>query len=287
MSDFSQRFIFQDTDIRGEVVSVEDSYRQILANHSYPAVVESLLGEFISAAVLLGSTIKFDGSLSMQVKSEGEIPLLMVEITHDGDVRAIARNCSEAVSDDFQVLLANGTLAITIEPKNGQRYQGIVPLEGENLSACLVHYFAQSEQLKTSIHLAANGQRSCGVLIQQLPVDKTPDADEREQQWQHILTLIDTVKRSELLELDSNEMLYRLFHEENTQLFTPAPIQFNCSCSIERVKNAVATIGEEEARSVLAESGVIEMNCDFCNTNYQLGCADVDDVFTKNDPTIH
>jgi molecular chaperone Hsp33 len=287
MSDFSQRFIFQDTDIRGEVVNVEDSYRQVLGNHNYPPVVATLLGEFISAAVLLGSTIKFDGMLSMQVKSDGEIPLLMVEVTNAGDVRAIARNCHAAVSDDFQVLLANGTLAITIEPKNGQRYQGIVPLEGRDLSECLEHYFAQSEQLKTSIHLAADGQRSCGVLIQQLPVDKTPDVDDRDSQWQHILTLIGTVKRQELLELDSHEMLYRLFHEENTQMFTPAAIQFNCSCSIERVKNAVATIGEEEARSVLAESGTIEMHCDFCNTNYQLGAADVDQLFGKNDPTLH
>ncbi len=287
MSDFSQRFIFVDSDIRGEVVSLEQSFQQVLDQHEYPEVVKSLLGEFVAASVLLGSTIKFEGRLTLQARSEGEIPLIMAEITHDKKIRAIARHCENASSDDFSVLLAKGTLAITIEPKKGQRYQGIVPLEGSDLGECLELYFKQSEQLPTTIKLAANNARSCGILIQQLPVDKT-SGEERDSQWQHIEQLIDTVSAPEMLAVSSNEMLYRLFHEDSVEMFASHPVAFQCSCSIERVHNAVSTLGEEEARKVVEDSGAIAMNCDFCHAKYQVTDADLTKIFnTDHSQTLH
>ncbi|ROR98892.1 molecular chaperone Hsp33 [Sinobacterium caligoides] len=288
MTDFSQRFIFADTDIRGEIVSLEQSLQEILGNHNYPAVVESLLGEFAAAAILLGSTIKFEGSLTLQARSDGEVPVIMAEVTHDKTVRAIARDCQDASSDDFRVLLAKGTLAITIDPKHGQRYQGIVPLEGANLGECLGHYFEQSEQLKTHVKLSADNQRSCGILLQQLPVGKVGDAELREQQWEHISQLVGTTRPDEMLAVSSHQMLYRLFHEDKVEMFAAHDVSFACSCSRERVLNAVATLGEEEARKALAQTGAISMNCDFCNSQYRVEEIDLSSIFNSdNSQTVH
>ena len=172
--DRSLRFLFEQADIRGETVHLDDAYRDILAIHQYAPGVSRLLGEFLAASVLLSTTLKFEGKLILQARSEGEIPLLMVESNSALEIRAIARGAEQATSERFDRLLANGQLAITIDPEQGQRYQGIVPLVEDSLANSLDAYFRHSEQLGTRLWLAADGQRAAGLLLQQLPAELVP-----------------------------------------------------------------------------------------------------------------
>lgn len=204
-SDQSQRFLFDDTDVRGEMVDLERSYSEVLAKHPYPEPVAQLLGEMLAAASLLCGTLKFDGLLVLQARSSGAVPLLMVECSSDRQVRGLARYSAESIGADagMQELMPEGVLTLTVDPVKGQRYQGIVALEGVNLAECLSNYFASSEQLPTRFWLNANGRRARGLLLQQLPADRLKDPEAREASWQHLTTLADTLTAEELLALDN------------------------------------------------------------------------------------
>ena len=263
-----RRFLFEGADLRGEVVRVDSAFAAILQNHQYAPGVRNLLGEFLAAAVLLATTLKFQGRLTLQARSSGQVPLIMAECTSDLAVRAIARGAQEATSLRFGELLADGQLAITVEPDRGRRYQGIVPLRGDSLAESLDAYFEQSEQLHARVWLACDGSRATGLLLQQLPTQLTPDPLEREAQWTHACTLAATVSDGELLALEADELLYRLYHEDPVRLFDPQPVRFRCSCSRERSRRALATLGEAEIRDILEEQGSVTMDCEFCNQQY-------------------
>ena len=276
--DRSLRFLFEEADIRGETVHLDSAYRDILAVHQYAPGVSRLLGEFLAAAVLLSTTLKFEGRLILQARSEGQIPLLMVECTSALAVRAIARGAQEATSDRFGQLLAGGQLAITIDPDRGQRYQGIVPLAGESLAQTLDTYFELSEQLGTRFWLAADGTRAGGLLLQQLPPQLTLDREQRQRQWEHATTLAATVQPDELLGLGSPQLLHRLYHEEPIRLFDQRTVTFRCSCSRERTRNALAALGPAEVNDLLDELGSITMDCEFCNQQYRFEREDLADI---------
>lgn len=266
--DRSLRFIFQDTDIRGESVHLDASFQEILAIHQYPPVVSHLMGELLAASVLLSTTLKFEGKLILQIRSQGQIPLLMVECTSEQGIRAIARGAEQATSENFDLLLTDGQLAITIDPDQGERYQGIVPLSGGCVAHSLDAYFAQSEQLQTRLWLAADDTHAAGLLLQQLPSQIVPDLAEREEQWNHACTLAQTIKESELLQLSAEQILHRLYHEEALKIFAPGDVKFRCSCSRERTYNALSTLGAVELREILDEQDSISMDCEFCNQQY-------------------
>jgi molecular chaperone Hsp33 len=282
--DQARRFLFEEADIRGESVHLNSAYRETLTLHQYADGVGRLLGEFLAAAVLLSSNLKFEGKLVLQVRSEGEIPLLMVECDHTLRVRGIARGAEHATSNSNDQLLSNGQLAITVDPTHGQRYQGIVPLQQGSLAASLDAYFEQSEQLKTRIWLAADGQRAGGLLLQQLPTQITNDGAQRQQQWEHACALAATLKDTELLELDSEQLLHRLYHEDPVRLFEPSRVRFHCPCSRERTRNALATLSSEELEELLEEQGSITMDCEFCNRQYHFNRSDLTRVL-KGDGT--
>ncbi|HKK23875.1 MAG TPA: Hsp33 family molecular chaperone HslO [Pseudohaliea sp.] len=263
-----RRFLFEDADLRGEIVRVDGALRDLLANHQYAPAVRELLGEFLAAAVLLATTLKFDGRLTLQARSAGQIPLIMAECTSELTVRAIARGAQEATASRFAELLGDGQLAITVEPERGRRYQGIVPLTGDSLAASLDAYFEQSEQLHTQVWLASDGGRAAGLLLQQLPTQLTPDPLEREAQWEHACALAATVAQEELLGLDAAALLYRLYHEDPLRLYDPQAVAFRCSCSRERSRQALTTLGEAEIRDILREQGSVTMDCEFCNQQY-------------------
>jgi molecular chaperone Hsp33 len=266
--DITRKFIFDAADIRGETVDLRQTCSDIFANHQYAPSVERLLGEFIGAVTLLSTTIKFDGLLTLQARSEGEIPVIMAECSHDQKVRAIARGAEEARTEEFQQLLTNGQLAITISPTNGKAYQSIVPLEGRNLAECLENYFLQSEQLATKIWLASNQTDCGGLLLQQLPVQINSSIDHREEQWQHVCQLANTIQPQELLELDSAQLLMRLFHQDKVHIFKPKAVKFQCSCNRERSSSALAALPPAELEEMLLEQGKISINCEFCNHHY-------------------
>jgi molecular chaperone Hsp33 len=286
MSDSILRFIFDTTDIRGEWVQLEQSYHEALAHHHYPPAVRRLTGEFLASVSLLAATLKFDGSIILQARSDGEIPLIMAEANSQQEVRAIVHGAEQAISEDFQGLIGAGTLSITIDPVGRQRYQGIVPLDGESLSACLESYFRQSEQLPTRIWLTADGGRAAGLFLQELP--GTGPVEERAAQWQHLTTLAGTVTPAELLELPGDTLLHRLFHEEPLRLLRREPVEFRCSCSRARTENMLVSLGREELEQILAEQGEIAVNCEFCNQLYRFEPAQVAALFEpRENPPAH
>lgn len=268
------RFIFDTTDIRGEWVQLEQSYQQTLDNHHYPPGVRRLIGQFLAAASLLGATLKFEGSITLQARSDGEVPLIMAEATSDRCLRAIVRGAAGAISDEFSRLIGAGTLALTIDPVGGQRYQGIVALDGDSLASCLEAYFLQSEQLPTRIWLSADDRRAAGFLLQELP--SRSDAAQRHSQWQHLLVLAGTLTDAELLTLPGEQLLHRLFHQESLRLLGCDSWRFQCSCSRARSEAMLAALGRDQLLEIVTEQGQISVNCEFCNQNYLFTPAQID-----------
>lgn len=203
-------------------------------------------------------------------------------------IRGLARGAANATADDFRQLLGDGQLAITVDPERGDRYQGIVALDGASLADALEAYFRQSEQLGARFWLACDGSRAAGLLLQQLPPRVSPDAQRRQQQWEHACTLAETLRPDELLDLPAPDLLYRLYHGEAVRLFAPRPVTFRCSCSRERTLAALSTLPPGELEALLQELGGITMDCEFCNQQYCFGREDLADVLGEPPPpTLH
>ncbi len=283
-ADYCQRFIFETVDIRGEIVQLEQSYAELLSKHHYPAPVANLLGEFLSASVLLSTSIKYQGRLSLQARSSGPVPLIAVDCTSDLEVRGLAQLTQQALSPALGQLLAEGTLAITIEPDKGARYQGLVPLEAGQLAACLEHYFHQSEQLETRFYLASDGLRAAGFMLQQLPAQLQTTEVERLHGWENAVTLAHTLEQKELLNIDSESLLYRLYHQEKLRVFDARQVVYRCTCSWERSANTLLVLGREEIDEILKERENIEMTCEFCNQVYRYDHNSINRVFGENFP---
>ncbi|MCF5715657.1 Hsp33 family molecular chaperone HslO [Pseudomonas tremae] len=280
--DFTQRFIFDESDVRGELVALERSYAEVLAKHAYPEPVAQLLGELMAAAALLVGTLKFDGLLILQARSSGAVPLLMVECSSERELRGIARYDESLISPGagLQDLMPEGSLALTIDPRKGKRYQGIVALDGVDLSESLSNYFVMSEQLGTRFWLKADGHRARGLLLQQLPAAEITEPEERDANWEHVITLANTLTAEEMLSLDNQTILHRLYHEDPVRLFDIQPICFRCSCSRERSANALVSLGLEDAQQLVIEhNGSIEIDCQFCNERYLFDATDVAQLF--------
>jgi molecular chaperone Hsp33 len=287
-TDQSRRFLFDNADIRGESVNLQRAYREILAGHQYAPGVSRLLGEFTAAAVLLSSNLKFEGKLILQARSDGQVPLLMVECNQDLEVRGIARGAQEATAERFEQLLTRGQLAITVDPDRGQRYQGIVPLVENSLAHSLDAYFTHSEQLGTRLWLAADGERAAGLLLQQLPAERVTIDEERAGQWEHACTLAATSRADELLTLETPALLHRLYHQDSVRLFDARPVEFRCSCSRQRTGNALSALPKEELLDLLEELGCITMDCEFCNQQYRFTREDLAPLLGNDgDRTLH
>ncbi|MDQ2076058.1 Hsp33 family molecular chaperone HslO [Marinimicrobium sp. ABcell2] len=278
--DVLHRFLFDDCDVRGEIVTLVDSYQEVLSNNHYPAPIQRLLGEFLAAASLLSSTLKFDGMISIQAKGDGPVAMIMAECNKHRDLRGIARlnpDAPQVANEEhsLRALLGQGVIAITIEPDKGQRYQGLVPMESDTLAGCLEHYFYQSEQLKTRLWFAADDQVASGFLLQALPRQLHGDEEENQDHWETLCALSDTLSREEMLGLDQKTLLYRLFHEQPLRLFDPANLRFSCNCSRERSAQALLSLGREDVEELLVERGSIDIDCQFCNRHYHFDAADV------------
>lgn len=286
--DQMQRFIFDETDIRGELVSLEDAYQTVIKQNPAPRAVQLLLGEFLAAASLLSSTLKFDGIITLQARGDGPLPLIMAECDHHKGLRGIANpdpdaNYTELDNASMQELLGKSVLAITIDPDKGQRYQGVVPLEEDTLAACLEHYFKQSEQLDTRFWVAVNEQCVSALMLQALPQQKTDSKD----QWETVTALAGTVTSQELLELDHKTLLFRLFHEHQVRLFDSLPVRFSCSCSRARCARTLATLGPKEVSDLMKEQDKVSIDCQFCKQHYSFKMSDMAEIFPDQTSTLH
>lgn len=277
MSDQIQRFLFDQTNVRGEIVTLGTAYQEVLDRHAYPPAVNQLLGELLAAVALLTDTVKLDGTLSIEVRGQGALALLMAESNPGGELRAIARIAEDAALPSehasFRELVGEGQIVITLDPREGHRYQGIVALDHDTLGGCLEAYFGQSEQLPTRLWLAADGERAGGLLLQRLPdASQNQDVDA----WERSVYLADTIKSEELLGLEQRDVLYRLYHEETVRVFDPKTLRFGCTCSQERMSHALYTLGKDELRDILHEQGAIDTQCHFCHTKYHYTAADIE-----------
>ena len=273
--DSLQRFVFENTPVRGNLVNLTQTLQQALNKQHLPHGLRKALGELMAASALLSATLKMDGSLVMQIQSLGILKLLVVECNSEAGsaikMRATAK-WSEEIGEqqNFFELMDQGQFMITLDPKDvGQAYQGIVPIEGESISEVLENYMLRSEQIDTKIWLACDGNSAAGMLIQKLPETMNQETQIHDDDiWNRVGYLAGTVTDDELLNLPTETLITRLFHEEDVRLFEPSITQFFCSCSRESVSNMLRMLGEEELNNILEERGNIEVNCDFCNTHY-------------------
>ncbi|MBU2873140.1 Hsp33 family molecular chaperone HslO [Marinobacter salexigens] len=277
-----QRFIFEHSQVRGAWVQLNESFLEISRQAPYPESVRGLLGEALVASIVMSSSLKFEGTLSIQAQGEGPLRTLMAECSHDRKIRGLARFDEQAISEDsFHNLLGDGRMAITITPRQGNRYQGVVPRERETLAGCLEEYFERSEQIPTSLFLFSNENGAAGLMLQRLP----GATEEDNELWERVNHLARTVEAAELLELDSETLLHRLFNEETVRLFDAEAVAFQCSCSRDRTLVALEAIGKDECYSILEEQGAIDMDCQFCHEHYRFDRNDIDHLFSGH--TLH
>jgi molecular chaperone Hsp33 len=277
-SDTLQRFLFENAAIRGELVRLDATWRAVLSKHEYPEPLARVMGEMMAAGALLAATLKFNGTLIMQIQGTGPVRLVVVECTAQFALRATAKWEGELDDADFAALVGDGKFAITLDPKDGgNTYQGIVELQGRSVAEVLEHYMERSEQLGTKLVLAADSGLACGLLLQKLPEGKSEDADA----WNRVNQLAATLSSNELLQLPFASIVHRLFHEEDVRIFDPQPAHFECSCSRERVSGMLRMLGLDEVRSILAEQGQVEVGCEFCNQRYVFDAVDAEQLFAS------
>ncbi len=277
------RFSFEELDIRGELVYLDESWAQVLARHDYPDNVRQQLGEALAVVALLRSTIKFDGTLILQIQGKGPLRSLVAQITSEGALRGLARWEGVVPPGPISEVFGAGSLIITVMKDSGERYQSIVELAGSTLSQALNRYFEQSEQLPTSFRLYVSPQRVAGFFLQALP-DSGRSGAEREEDWSRVNILADTLQAEEALALDPQRLLHNLFHEDELQLYEPVDLHFECTCSRDKVERTLITFGEEDLENLLEQEGSIKVDCEFCNQQYRFDHADVARLF-KPDAT--
>lgn len=285
-SDLLHSYLFEKHDVRGELITLSDTYSHILENHNYPVAVQRLLGEMLVATSLLTATLKFDGDITVQLQGDGPVKLAVINGNNKQQMRGVARLQGEV--DDratMKQMIGNGYLVITIMPKEGERYQGIVSLEGETVSACIEEYFRQSEQLSTRLFIKTGAYQgkatAAGMLLQVLPAHK-----DNSSEFEHLATLTETIKEEELFGLSVEEVLHRLYHEEDITLFEGQPISFHCTCSRERCAQALVTVSAEEIDSLLSEEGHIDMHCDYCGKHYIFEKMDIEALRINSGATL-
>lgn len=297
--DCLHRFLFEHYPIRGHLVHLDASWLALLEHRDYPAAIRDTLGEAVAAAVLLAATLKFEGTLSLQLQGKGPMHLMLAQCSSQLGVRAVARYRDPPDTHDVLALSGEGNLTVTLENEDlSQRYQGIVPLDSERLAGCLQGYFENSEQLPTRLWLHADEQGVSGLLLQRLSDDSVAlrssgagaarssplDPAAVEDAWNRVQMLAQTLEPAELRTLADQEILHRLFAEDDVRMFERTPVFFRCRCSRERVVGMLRSLGAEEIRSILEERGSVEVRCDFCNRAYQFDRVDTEQLLAAAVP---
>jgi len=300
------KFLFEGLPVRGMLVRLTEGWQEVLkrraeAGDAFPQPVRQLMGEMAAAGVLMQSNISFNGALVLQVHGDGPVKLAVAEVQSDLAFRVTAKVVGD-VADDARLeglvnVRGHGRCAITLDPQGrvpGQQpYQGVVALHGDHreplqrLSEVLEHYMLQSEQLDTKLILAADDNVAAGLLIQRLPVEgvgnlagqRNEDAIGLDEAYNRIAHLAATLTSEELLTLDAETVLRRLFWEEDVRRFEPVAPRFACTCSRDRVADMLRNLGQDEVESILSEQGKVEVGCDFCGRQYLFDPIDADELF--------
>lgn len=280
------RFVFEHSAVRGALVCLDDACRDILHCHAYPPALKRVLAEILAATALLASTLKFKGALVVQLQGDGPVRLLVVECSADLTLRATAQwnAAAEALTSDASLAdLAggpeHGRLAISLDAKDGSPvYQGIVALEATSVATLIEHYLTKSEQIDSALSIATSGEHVRGILLQRLP-SAGPDDDVT---WARVAAMARATPSADLFVAGGAEAMLRLrFPDDDLRLFKPRPARFACSCSRERVANALRMIGRTEVESILAEQGQVGVTCEFCNRSYTFDSEDALALFLQ------
>ncbi len=291
MSDTLQKFMFEHSLVRGELVELSEAWTQAQQRRSYPPAVSAVLGEMMAAAALLSANLKFNGTIIMQIHGDGPVKLLVAECDAALQLRATAKLADDAaIADDAGLqqlvnLQGHGRFAITLDPADklpGQQpYQGIVALDGDSVATVIENYMMRSEQLDTRLWLAADAGVARGLLLQKLPSEGGKAAvGEDADAWNRTVTLASTLGREELLATGIMTLLERLYWEEKVRVFEPRHPLFRCSCSREKVGNMLRLLGRDEVDDALAELGKLEIDCDFCGQHYGFDKVDCMQLFS-------
>lgn len=279
MTDAATRFSLDTIAVRGAYIVLNKTLNETLELNAYPEAVQKLLAEFLATSAAIGELSQFDGVLTLQARSDNGINLIMSEHQLNGNMRAIARGHETAMGTSFTELLGEGILTMTLDPKVGKRYQGIIALDKITLAENMGDYFKQSEQLDTYFLI-----RSFENGISALVLQAMPDTDHNslsEDDWNTVITLADSLTEEECQTLSTQDLLYRLFHEFSVRVQAPRELQYQCSCSKERMINALKSVSEADVRDFLKADGKIDMSCDFCNNGYTFFEEDIDNFFNS------
>lgn len=285
-----RRFLLEQYPVRGHWVQLGEAWPAMRAYRDYPTVVQTLLGEAATAAVLLAATLKFDGQLTLQLSGNGRMRLLVAQCGRDFEVRAVAHHDLEGNEFvAFDDLIGDGQLVVTLDSERGARYQGVVQLEGRGLAECLEKYFAESEQLPTRVVLYADAERAAGLLLQKLPAASEggeAEAARAEEVWEELQAGLEGLQTEVLSEGSVEEAIHAVFGPHDCRLFEADEVSFGCRCNVRRVGDVLRSLGEHEARAVLKEQGAITVTCEFCARPYRFDVIDVERLFAPAEVVI-
>ena len=276
-TDYVQRFLFENLDIRGRLVCLTGAWRRMTEGRGYPARIVELLGQSTALAALLGANKKEDGRVTLQLQGSGPVNLLVADCAAGMKIRGMAQHAADApAAPDAAALFGDGKLAVTLEDgRTGQIYQSIVPLEGDTLAAIFEHYLAQSEQLTSFLRLYASGEAVCGLLL-----EKMPGADARDPDgWNRMNHLAATLTLGETIDAQPYELLVKLFPEELLRVFRLDPVEYHCPFNVQKVERVLQGLGREEVESILAEQGEVVIKNEMCNHEYRFDRAAVETLF--------
>ena len=274
------RFLFKDLDIRGQHLSLIDTWQDMIQNRGYSVLVRQLFGELSALAIFLANGIKHKGKLTLQVQGSGIVSLLLVEVTSDLKIRGMVRSDSTIEEDDsLDKILGEGQIVATLyNSQTDHSFQSLVPINQKGLIATFEDYFFQSEQLESRLWVSSTQENLCAMLLQ-----KMPEADQHDSEgWHRVGALSDTITENELNNLDAESLLHRLFHEEALQLFNADWVGYECEKNKERFEKIIYDLGEQDARDLLKERGEIAIHNEICNEHLFFDEQDVNRIFTTN-----
>jgi molecular chaperone Hsp33 len=276
-TDYVQRFLFENLDIRGRLVCLTGSWRRMLDGRGYPEDIATLLGHTTALNVLLGANQKGAGRVTMQVQGSGPVRLLVSDCTADLKIRGMASyELKKEPAFSERQLLGDGRLAVTLEDvKSGSVYQSLVPLEGETLQQIFEHYLSQSEQLEAFLRLYADGGALCGLLL-----EKLPKADERDPDgWNRVKHLASTLTLDETRDAQPYDLLTRVFPEELMRVFRLYSVEYHCPYDEQKVKDMLRGLGRAEVEAILAEQGEVVIRNEMCNHEYRFDARAIAELF--------
>ena len=289
MNQFDQlhRYLFEKASVRGELVRLQDALKPIVHSTDYPQPIQQLLAEMAAATSLLTATLKFEGEVGLQIQSQGKVRYAVINATHEQQLRGVARWDEEADLSEatFSELVENAVLVITITPEEGERYQGVVALDKGSLAGCLEDYFERSEQLATRVFIHTDFSdnalpKASGMFLQVVPQSAESTKVTSDSEFEHLCALTETMTAEELFSLPAEDVLYRLYHEQEVQLYTPKPVSFACTCSRQRSAEALRNLDKQELLDIIREEGAIAMNCQYCHTEYRFDEIDIEALQT-------